>query len=181
MDAFTSKEYTCFTLVLDTNVPHAVDLLSDIVLRPLFDEGVGARAEVIVEEIRMVEDAPEELITTCSRRTSTRAIRWAGPSRTEATVKAQPPAIDGLLPRRLRSRKPIDRRGGERRPQEALGDGPQGVRQDEAGGKRLKRGSIPKSHGGVVTRAKKELEQLHLLIGVPAFSKGTPTAIRSSC
>src|SRR5580765_4535154 len=64
MDAFTSKEYTCFyAKVLDSHLPEAVDLLSDIVLRPRFDEDELERErKVIVEEIRMVEDAPEELI-----------------------------------------------------------------------------------------------------------------------
>ena len=64
MDAFTSKEYTCFyAKVLDDHLSDAVDLLSDIVLRPLFDATELERErKVIVEEIRMVEDAPEELV-----------------------------------------------------------------------------------------------------------------------
>src|SRR5580765_8676237 len=64
MDAFTSKEYTCFyAKVLDDHVKDAVDLLSDIVLSPLFDATELERErKVIVEEIRMVEDAPEELV-----------------------------------------------------------------------------------------------------------------------
>src|SRR5262249_3072907 len=64
MDAFTSKEYTCFyAKVLDEHLPQAVDLLSDIVLRPLFDpDELERERKVIVEEIRMVEDAPEELV-----------------------------------------------------------------------------------------------------------------------
>ena len=64
MDAFTSKEYTCFyAKVLDDHVVDAVELLSDIVLRPLFDATELERErKVIVEEIRMVEDAPEELV-----------------------------------------------------------------------------------------------------------------------
>src|SRR5438046_9125440 len=38
MDAFTTKEHTCFYVqVLDEHRPLTVDLLTDILLRPLFD------------------------------------------------------------------------------------------------------------------------------------------------
>ncbi len=64
MDAFTSKEYTCFyAKVLDEHLPVAVDLLADIVQRPLFDPTELERErQVVLEEIRMVEDTPDELI-----------------------------------------------------------------------------------------------------------------------
>ncbi len=64
MDAFTSKEYTCFyAKVLDTHVRDAVDLLSDIVQRPAFDPTELERERgVVLEEIRMVEDSPDELV-----------------------------------------------------------------------------------------------------------------------
>lgn len=64
MDAFTSKEYTCFyAKVLDEHVPEAVDLLSDIVRNPRFDaDEIERERQVVLEEIRMVEDSPEELV-----------------------------------------------------------------------------------------------------------------------
>jgi predicted Zn-dependent peptidase len=64
MDAFTTKEYTCFyAKVLDEHLPVAVDLLSDILLHPRFDPGeIERERRVIFEEIRMVEDTPDELI-----------------------------------------------------------------------------------------------------------------------
>jgi hypothetical protein len=38
MDAFTTKEHTCFYVqVLDEHLPLAVDLLTDILLHPLFN------------------------------------------------------------------------------------------------------------------------------------------------
>jgi len=56
MDAFTSKEYTCFyAKVLDEHLPDAVALLSDIVQHPKFDpEELERERKVILEEIRMV-------------------------------------------------------------------------------------------------------------------------------
>jgi hypothetical protein len=64
IDAFTSKEYTCFyAKVLDQHVEEAVDLLADIVQRPLFDaEELERERQVVLEEIRMVEDSPDDLI-----------------------------------------------------------------------------------------------------------------------
>ena len=54
IDAFTSKEYTCFyAKVLDEHVPVAIDLLADIVQRPLFDPTELERErQVVLEEIR---------------------------------------------------------------------------------------------------------------------------------
>ena len=63
-DAFTTKEYTCFyAKVLDRHLGQAVDLLSDILLHPLFDPVESEKErKVIFEEIRMVEDTPDELL-----------------------------------------------------------------------------------------------------------------------
>jgi predicted Zn-dependent peptidase len=49
--------------VLDEHLPLAVDLLSDIIMRPAFvDEEVGREKKVILEEIKMVEDTPDDLV-----------------------------------------------------------------------------------------------------------------------
>lgn len=63
-DAFTSHEYSGFhATVLDENLTHAVDLLADIVLAPKFDaEELERERNVIFEEIKSVEDAPEDLV-----------------------------------------------------------------------------------------------------------------------
>ncbi len=64
MDAFTSKEYTCFyAKVLDRHLREALDLLADIVRRPKFDrDELERERKVVMEEIKMVEDTPDELI-----------------------------------------------------------------------------------------------------------------------
>ena len=64
IDAFTSKEYTCFyAKVLDEHLDVALELLADIVQRPLFDPlELERERQVVLEEIRMVEDTPEELV-----------------------------------------------------------------------------------------------------------------------
>jgi predicted Zn-dependent peptidase len=64
MDAFTSKEYAGYYLkVLDEHVPLAVDVLSDIVMRPAFaEEDIAREKKVVLEEIKMVEDTPDDLV-----------------------------------------------------------------------------------------------------------------------
>ncbi len=64
LDAFTAKEYASYYIkVLDEHVPLAVDLLSDIVRRPAFEaEEIEREKKVILEEIKMVEDTPDDLV-----------------------------------------------------------------------------------------------------------------------
>ncbi|MSO48802.1 MAG: insulinase family protein [Acidobacteria bacterium] len=64
VDAFTSKEYAGYYIkVLDEHVPIALDLLSDMLLNPaLAPDDVVREQGVILEEIKMVEDAPDDLV-----------------------------------------------------------------------------------------------------------------------
>jgi len=64
MDAFTAKECICFNVkVLDEHVPTALDILSDLVLNPVFDaEDIARERGVIMEEIKMDEDNPDYLV-----------------------------------------------------------------------------------------------------------------------
>jgi predicted Zn-dependent peptidase len=64
MDAFTAKECVCFNVkVLDEHLPIALDVLSDLVLRPVFkSEDIERERGVILEEIKMDEDNPDYLV-----------------------------------------------------------------------------------------------------------------------
>jgi len=64
MDAFTAKEHTCFYVqVLDEHLPMAVGLLADILLNPLFDaDELEREKSVVLQEIKMVEDTPDDMI-----------------------------------------------------------------------------------------------------------------------
>ena len=64
MDAFTAKEYASYYFkVLDEHLPLAVDLLADIVMRPAFsDDDITREKKVVLEEIKMVEDTPDDLV-----------------------------------------------------------------------------------------------------------------------
>ncbi len=64
LNAFTGREYTCFyAKVIDKNLPLAIDLLSDIFLHSLMDaKDVEKERMVILQEIKMVEDTPDDYV-----------------------------------------------------------------------------------------------------------------------
>ena len=64
LNAYTSKEYTLYyAMVLDRHLGLATDVLSDIFLNPsLKPEDIDMERGVILEEINMYEDAPDDLI-----------------------------------------------------------------------------------------------------------------------
>src|SRR5438067_1596149 len=64
MDAFTAKECICFNMkVLDEHLPVAMDVLSDLVLNPIFEpKDIMRERGVILEEIKMDEDSPDYLV-----------------------------------------------------------------------------------------------------------------------
>jgi predicted Zn-dependent peptidase len=64
MDAFTAKEYASYYIkVLDEHLPLAVEVLADIVMRPAFSrDDIEREKKVVLEEIKMVEDTPDDLV-----------------------------------------------------------------------------------------------------------------------
>ncbi len=64
LNAFTGKECTCYyAKVIDEDLRLAVDILADLALRPVFDEKeLNKERGVVLEEIAMVEDTPEDLV-----------------------------------------------------------------------------------------------------------------------
>jgi predicted Zn-dependent peptidase len=64
LDAFTAKETICYsTKVLDEHLPIAFDILADLLINPKFDPAdMEKERSVILEEIKMVEDTPDDLV-----------------------------------------------------------------------------------------------------------------------
>ena len=64
INAFTSKECTCFYVkVLDENIKEAVDILSDMFFNSVFSqEEIDKEISVVIEEIKMYEDSPEDIV-----------------------------------------------------------------------------------------------------------------------
>jgi len=64
LDAFTTHEMTGFALkVADRSLPEGFDLLADLLAHPRFDQiDLDREQKVILEEMKMVEDTPDELL-----------------------------------------------------------------------------------------------------------------------
>lgn len=63
INAFTSKECTCYYVkLLDSHINIGIDILSDMILNPLFKQtDIDKERLVILEELKMYEDSPEDL------------------------------------------------------------------------------------------------------------------------
>jgi predicted Zn-dependent peptidase len=183
LDAFTSKEATCFnSRVLGGHLPLAFDVLSDMVLRPLFaPEDIAKEKQVILEEIRMEDDNPEAvahevlvqnfwrghplgwpIIGTRAtvRRFSRASLRkcfepWYAPNNLVIT------AAGDLVPEKVRDL--VERAFGDRRRSRA----PVHSRP-------------PKAHGRLAVRNKPALEQAHITIAVPSYPLAHPRRYAAS-
>ena len=64
LDAYTSRDHTNFQAhILDEDLPCALDVLTDLVRRPLLrDADLSLERRVVLEEIAMVDDTPDDLV-----------------------------------------------------------------------------------------------------------------------
>ncbi|MBV8149519.1 MAG: insulinase family protein [Candidatus Eremiobacteraeota bacterium] len=83
LNAFTDKETTCYyAKVIDRHVPLAVDVLADMFLHSTFDATELAKEQkVVLEEIKMYDDSPDELIHDLFVQTM-----WTGSNLGEPTI-----------------------------------------------------------------------------------------------
>ncbi len=83
LNAFTDKEMTCYyAKIIDRHVPLALDVLADMFLHSTFDaQELSKEQKVILEEIKMYEDSPDELIHDVFLQTM-----WSGSSLGEPTI-----------------------------------------------------------------------------------------------
>ncbi len=64
LDAYTAREHTCFQArVLDEHLPQAADVIADLIFRPAMRaEDLNLERKVVLEEIAMVEDSPDDIV-----------------------------------------------------------------------------------------------------------------------
>ena len=172
MDAFTAKEYASFHLkVLDEHLPLAIDILGDVVLNPLFDPlEMIKEKKVIFEEINMVEDTPDDLVMELF----TQAF-WPdhplgrpilGTKRSVESFRRQD--LASFFKRVYHPGNIVIAAAGHLDHGKTAGlvRGHFGALTD---GRTPRNGHAPKARARIVTRAKKELEQVHLCLGTPAY------------
>jgi predicted Zn-dependent peptidase len=172
MDAFTAKECICFNMkVVDEHLPVAMDVLSDLVLHPLFkDEDITREKGVILEEIKMDEDSPDylvhEIFTQSFFQDHPLGKPILGTRDTVRTFKRTsvvdfyqrcftPENIIVCAAGNLEHKRYVDlvkKHFGQMKPM-----------------KKGKRSSRPKTASRIMLRNKKSLEQVQICLGVPSY------------
>ncbi|HUW65618.1 MAG TPA: pitrilysin family protein [Spirochaetia bacterium] len=171
LNAFTTKEYTCyFARVLDEHFDLALDLLGDMLFDSRLDQAdVDRERNVILEEIKMYEDTPDELVHDLFA-----ASLWQGHHLGQPIIGsvdtvqnlsrenladfyrlhyrsgAMVVSVAGNIDHQIVMEKIKARFGGEKRVQE-------------------RRMGPPAPKNGIICRAK-DTEQVHLCVGVPGYS-----------
>ena len=188
LDAFTAKETVSFNAkVLDEHLPIAFDVLSDLVLRPLFaKEDVSKEKQVVLEEIKMEEDNPESLAhevltqdfwrghplgspilgtSTTVRHFTREAVvdcfrEWYAPGNTIVTAAGH-----------IEMSRLVDLVQGAFG---ALKTGRKKSRQSPQASR------APQPHARLVTRDKPALEQAHITMAVPSYPLADPRRYATS-
>ena len=172
LDAFTSKEQICFNAkVLDEHLPIAFDVLADLLQRPKFDsDDVKKERQVVLEEIKMDLDNPEYLLHDIF----TRGF-WPNHS-LGRPILGTPDTVRGFdreaIFRRFQSWFAPDHilvtAAGNITHQEVLklverefgALTPSGTKEEDA---------VPSTSAPIHVERKRDLEQVHLCIGVPSL------------
>ncbi len=171
MDAFTAKECICFNVkVLDEHVPIALDILSDLVLHPVFDaQDITRERGVILEEIKMDEDNPDYLVNEIFTQNFWKDHPLGKPILgTKETVKRfeRQAVLDAYAPRFAPGNIIVSAAGNLDHDRFV-----ELVSKHFEHMKPLKNGfhsSAPKVVSRIILRNKKALEQVQLCIGVPS-------------
>ena len=172
VDAFTGKEYTSFYAhVLDEQLDTALELVTDIVTSPTFNEAdVEMERGVILEEIKMVEDTPDDLVHEIFVTAFWPDHPLGRPILgTEETIAGlQRARIIEHYDETFQPSNVIFSASGNVRTEELLPFLEQSFPvSDRAPFRREWNAPTPKQH--VIIREKKELEQVHLCLGSRGF------------
>jgi predicted Zn-dependent peptidase len=172
LDAFTAKECTSFSVkALDEHVPRAFDILADLFINPLFQpEDILKESKVIQEEIKMVEDMPDDLVHEMFTQSYWRGHALGRPilgtRRTVGSFNRErlceyfrrhytPNSTLLAAAGNLEHARFVDLVA------KSFGDLPCGPAADD--------GPPPTPHPSIRHRHKKELEQVHLCVGAPSY------------
>jgi len=172
LDAFTSKEMICFNAkVLDEHLPVAFDILSDMVLNPLFAEAdIAKERGVVLEEIKMDADNPDYLVHEIFTQNFWRDHPIGKPVvGTRETVRefAREPLL-GYFRRCFVPNRMIISAAGNLRHEAVVA-----LVEKAFGHLKPRKDSTPDPqpvpHARITTRSKRELEQIHICLGVPSY------------
>jgi predicted Zn-dependent peptidase len=172
LDAFTAKETTNYSIkVLDEHVPRAFSILSDLVKNPLFKpDHIANESHVIQEEIKMVEDQPDDLVHEMFTQTYWRGHALGRPilgtRRNVASFNRK--RLKGYFRRYYAPNNLLVSAAGHIKHSQIM-DLVQKEFGDMPAGPNLSTGPKPVAHPHIQVRKKKDLEQVHLCVGAPSY------------
>lgn len=172
LDAFTAKECTSFSIkALDEHLPRAFEILCDLVKHPLFHpEHIVKERQVIQEEIKMVEDTPDDLVHEIFTQTYWRGHAIGRPilgtRRTVGHFDGR--RLAAYFHRNYTPGNMIVAAAGHVAHKRVVE-----LTSQEFGGtpgrRPLAKSPRPVAHPHIKHRTKKDLEQVHICVGVPGF------------
>ena len=172
LDAYTAKEIVSFSAkILDEQLPPAFELLSDLVLHPMFDAAdIEKEKGVILEELKMDVDNPEYLVHETFSRNF-----WKGHPLgrsiigTKTTIRSfARPLIEDYYSRVYEPRNIVITAAGRvehAHMVELVDKHFGGLRQREV----THEDPAPRAFSPLILKNKRSLEQVHLCMGVPAY------------
>jgi len=172
LDAFTGKELVSFnTKVLDEHLPVAFEVLSDMILRPAFrEEDIAKEKGVILEELKMESDNPEYQVHETFSSNFWKNEPLGQPILgTRKTIQGFSGSMVKKYYRAVYTPANLIVTAAGNLTHAHMVD----LARKEFGGlkpgKPLAKQGAPKTRSHIVLRHKKELEQVHLMLGVPAY------------
>ncbi len=172
LDAFTSKELVCYnTKVLDEHLPRSFDVLADLILRPAFrDEDIAKEKGVILEELKMDSDNPDYLVNELFSSNFWKGNPLGRPILgTRETVKNFTGDMLRTYYKKVYAPENLTITAAGNLRHEQLVDL---VRKEFDALPRTEVVPVtmpPETHAVVTLKNKKELEQVHLILGVPGY------------
>jgi predicted Zn-dependent peptidase len=174
LDAFTAKECGSFSIkVLDEHLPRAFDVLADLVKNPLFrPEHIAKERQVVQEEIKMVEDTPDDLVHEIFTQTYWRGHALGRPILgTRQTVgRFEREQLLDYFQRHCTPGNMLIAAAGHVEHARVVELAAKEF-GEAAAGARLEESPAPLSHPHIKHRRKKNLKQVHICVGAPAYSQ----------
>jgi predicted Zn-dependent peptidase len=174
INAFTGKEYTCYySRVLDNDLPMALDVLCDMITRSLIDpDELESERKVILEEIAMHEDAPDELVHDLFYRSMWDGHPLGRPvlGYNETIGRVTRDEVANYWQERYGSTNLVFAAAGNVE-HDYLVEQVERLFQTGTGKRTLRSGSAPAPAGGVNVH-KRPTEQAHIVIGTEALHRG---------
>ena len=172
LDAFTAKEMVSFNAkVVDEHLPLVFDILSDLVLNPLFkDEDIEKEKGVVLEELKMEADNPEYLVNEIFSNNFWKDHPLGKPilGTRETVRRFSREKIDGYY-RRFYVPSNIVITAAGNLDHALLLDLTRARFETLAPNGSVPSSPVPSTHARLSLRHKKSLEQVNLCLGVPCY------------